>query len=42
MIKLGISAFYHDSAACLSMHNIVLAAAEEEGLLELNMTIDFQ
>ena len=30
MIKLGISAFYHDSAACLSMYNIVLAAAEEE------------
>lgn len=30
MIKLGISAFYHDSAACLSMDNFVLAAAEEE------------
>ena len=30
MIKLGISAFYHDSAACLTHGNIVLAAAEEE------------
>jgi carbamoyltransferase len=30
MIKLGISAFYHDSAACLSVHNVILAAAEEE------------
>lgn len=30
MIKLGISAFYHDSAACLTMGNIVMAAAEEE------------
>jgi len=30
MIKLGISAFYHDSAACITNGNIVLAAAEEE------------
>jgi len=30
MIKLGISAFYHDSAACLTLGNSVLAAAEEE------------
>ena len=30
MIKLGISAFYHDSAACLVKDSIVLAAAEEE------------
>ena len=30
MIRLGIAAFYHDSAACLSMGNFVLAAAEEE------------
>jgi len=30
MIKLGISAFYHDSAACLTNGNIVIAAAEEE------------
>ena len=30
MIKLGISAFYHDSAACLADGNNILAAAEEE------------
>lgn len=30
MIKLGISAFYHDSAACISYGNSILAAAEEE------------
>lgn len=30
MLKLGISAFYHDSAACLTNGNIVLAATEEE------------
>lgn len=30
MIKLGISAFYHDSAACITNGNTVLAAAEEE------------
>ena len=30
MIKLGISAFYHDSAACIVNGNIVVAAAEEE------------
>jgi len=30
MIKLGISAFYHDSAACLTNGNTVIAAAEEE------------
>jgi carbamoyltransferase len=30
MIKLGISAFYHDSAACISYGNNILAAAEEE------------
>ena len=30
MVKLGISAFYHDSAACITNGNIVLAAAEEE------------
>jgi carbamoyltransferase len=30
MIKLGISAFYHDSAACITNGNLVLAAAEEE------------
>jgi len=30
MIKLGISAFYHDSAAALIINNKVIAAAEEE------------
>jgi len=30
MIKLGISAFYHDSAAALIIDNEVIAAAEEE------------
>src|SRR5210317_2100992 len=30
MIKLGISAFYHDSAACLTINGVVAAAAEEE------------
>ena len=30
MIKLGISAFYHDSAAALVINNEVIGAAEEE------------
>jgi carbamoyltransferase len=30
MIQLGISAFYHDSAACLVVDGKVIAAAEEE------------
>ena len=30
MVKLGISAFYHDSAAALIIDNKVIAAAEEE------------
>lgn len=30
MIQLGISAFYHDSAACLIRNGVVLGAAEEE------------
>ena len=30
MIKLGISAFYHDSAAAIVENNKVIAAAEEE------------
>ena len=30
MIKVGISAFYHDSAVAISTNNVVLAAAEEE------------
>ena len=30
MIQLGISAFYHDSAACILVDGEVIAAAEEE------------
>jgi carbamoyltransferase len=30
MIKLGISAFFHDSAAALVVNDKVIAAAEEE------------
>lgn len=30
MIKLGISAFFHDSAAALVVNDVVIAAAEEE------------
>ena len=30
MVKLGLSAFYHDSAACIVVGNKVIAAAEEE------------
>ena len=30
MVQLGISAFYHDSAACLVVNGQVMAAAEEE------------
>jgi carbamoyltransferase len=30
MIKLGIAAFYHDSAACIAKDNNIIAAAEEE------------
>lgn len=30
MVQLGISAFYHDSAACLVIDGKVIAAAEEE------------
>ena len=30
MYILGISAFYHDSAACLLQHGQILAAAQEE------------
>ena len=30
MIILGISAFYHDSAACIIKDGIIMAAAQEE------------
>ena len=35
MIKLGLSAFYHDSAACLMIDGKVIAAAEEERFTEI-------
>ena len=35
MIQLGISAFYHDSAACIVKDGKVLAAAEEERFTEI-------
>ena len=35
MIKLGISAFYHDSAACIIVGDKVVAAAEEERFTEV-------
>ena len=35
MIKLGISAFYHDSAACVVVDDNVIAAAEEERFTEI-------
>ena len=38
MVKiLGISAFYHDSAASLLINGKLIAAAQEERLLERNM-----
>jgi len=35
MIQLGISAFYHDSAACIVSYGKVIAAAEEERFTEI-------
>lgn len=35
MIQLGISAFYHDSAACIVKDGKVIAAAEEERFTEI-------
>jgi|TARA_B110000858_G_C17801139_1_gene475370 carbamoyltransferase len=35
MIKLGVSAFYHDSAACLTIDGNVVAAVEEERFTEV-------
>ena len=35
MIKLGLSAFYHDSAACLTIDGKIVAAAEEERFTEI-------
>ena len=30
MYVLGISAYYHDSAACILKNGVILAAAQEE------------
>ncbi|MDA9768205.1 hypothetical protein N9C71_03335 [Candidatus Pelagibacter sp.] len=39
---LGISAFYHDSAACIVVDGKILAAAQEEKIIRINMNlIDF-
>lgn len=35
MLRLGISAFYHDSAACLERDGKIIAAAEEERFTEI-------
>lgn len=38
---LGISAFYHDSAACLVKDGIIIAAVQEERFTRKNMIILF-
>lgn len=41
MIQLGISAFYHDSAACIVKDGKVLAAVEEERFTEIKHDYSF-
>ena len=41
MIQLGISAYYHDSAACIVKDGKVLAAAEEERFTEIKHDSSF-
>jgi len=41
MIKLGISAFYHDSAACVTIGGRVIAAVEEERFTEIKHDYSF-
>ena len=41
MIQLGISAFYHDAAACLVKDGKVLLAAEEERFTEIKHDASF-
>ena len=41
MIQLGLSAFYHDSAACIVKDGKVLAAAEEERFTEIKHDASF-
>ena len=40
MFILGISAYYHDSGACLLKDGEIIAAAQEERLLGRSMTLD--
>ena len=40
-IILGISAFYHDSAAALTVDGVVVAAAQEERFTRIKHTPDF-
>jgi carbamoyltransferase len=39
---LGISAYYHDSAACLIINGHIVAAAQEERFTRKNTTKIFQ
>jgi len=41
MIQLGISAFYHDAAACIVKDGVVIAAAEEERFTEIKHDSSF-
>ena len=41
MIQLGISAFYHDAAACILKDGKVIAAAEEERFTEIKHDLSF-
>ena len=41
MIQLGISAFYHDSAACIVKDGKVISAAEEERFSRIKHTSSF-
>jgi carbamoyltransferase len=41
MLQLGISAFYHDSAACIIQDGKVIAAAEEERFTEIKHDSSF-
>ncbi len=41
MIQLGISAFYHDAAACLVKDGKVVLAAEEERFTEIKHDASF-
>ena len=41
MYILGISAYYHDSAACLIKNGEIIAAAQEERFSRKNMMLVF-